>query len=123
MTVPAARLLSDLLPGDRILAIDGHDLRQPREVEAVPVGTFYGGPDGVRIVNALGTSTEWMLYPGNVEQVTIERDVAVIETRAREHIARTLDADGDLIPRNHREAFGYAWKKTLDRMDAREQSR
>lgn len=74
LTVTADRLFTDLRAGDQITAIDGHRLPAPREVAMPRVATYYGGPEAVRLVNALGSGTEWNLYPGNVEVVTVERD-------------------------------------------------
>lgn len=77
LTVTSNRFHIELQRGDRIVAIDGHDLRQPREV-ANP-RHWVDGDRAVSLVNALGTVTEWNLYPANVETVTVERGADPVE--------------------------------------------
>jgi hypothetical protein len=98
-TVPRDRLHTDLLPGDRITAIDGTPLRRVAVVEQSAVAVVTGGPPAVRLRNVLGTDTEWNLYPeSQVESyVTVRRDDAVIEARAREAIEEMLDEQDGVL--------------------------
>ena len=94
LTITAPRALLDLQPGDRIVAIDDHLLPQPREV-LVPRAVV--GPnrvEAITLVNALGTDTEWNLYPDAFEVLTIERGPVVeptsVEIRPEERLALTI---------------------------------
>lgn len=71
LTIPSDRLHLDLAPGDRLIAIDGHTLPAPRVIDN-PYH-WVGAQRAVSLVNALGTDTEWNIYPGNVEVVIVER--------------------------------------------------
>jgi hypothetical protein len=71
ITVTRDRLHTDLKPGDKLVAIDGHTLPVAREVKDPK--HLVNGQSAVSLVNALGTGTEWNIYPGNVIEVTIER--------------------------------------------------
>lgn len=63
--------LADLRPGDIVIALDGHTLREPRKVGAM-LGPVAPGVDGVRL-DVPGSSVEHVLYPGRHETLTIER--------------------------------------------------
>lgn len=77
LTVPRERLLSDLLVGDKITAIDGRQLDRPHEVANPRVRTGMPRQYVVGLVNPLGTDTDWCLYEDQVErEVTVERDEA-----------------------------------------------
>lgn len=70
-TVTRDRLHLDLQPGDRIVAIDGHQLPAPREVDN-PYH-WVGNLRAVSLINTLGSGTDWNIYPANVDAVTVER--------------------------------------------------
>lgn len=93
LTIPRDRLHADLLPGDRITAIDDTPLRRVAIVELPSVAVSFGGPRAVRLRNALDTDTDWNLYPDSqvADHVTVERDDAVIDERARDAITEMLD--------------------------------
>lgn len=102
LQVPSMLWHDVLKPGDRITHIDGHALGEDRVVDLPRVGTHFNGPDAVRLVNARGTETEWNLYPGNHDEVTVEREtplsvrggqsVEVTDHAARKAIEEALDA-------------------------------
>jgi hypothetical protein len=76
LTVTRDRLLSDLLVGDRITAIDGRDLPRPHEVANPRVRTGMPNQYVVGLVNPTGSDTDWCLYEDQVErEITVLRDV------------------------------------------------
>ncbi len=77
ITIPRSQI-ADVRTGDVIVAIDGHPTRRQLTVQAPYTRLAYGA-HGVRLVNPLGTATEWVLYPDTQveENITVERrDVA-----------------------------------------------
>jgi hypothetical protein len=96
LTITRDRLVLDLETGDRITAIDGHQLRRPHEVLVPRIGAGLNRIDAVALVNQLGTPTEWNLYPGNIERdITIERAGAAPEPQPAPEPARPVE--GDLV--------------------------
>jgi hypothetical protein len=73
ITITRGRLHADLKKGDRVIAINGTLLPVPRIVDN-PMHRTDSGQRCIKLTNALGTDTEWNLYPDSTESVTIERD-------------------------------------------------
>jgi hypothetical protein len=74
LTIPRDRLFDELREGDRITAIDGDTLPEPRQVAVVRVRpNQLDRYDAVGLVNPLNSGVEWNLYP----DAQVERDVTV----------------------------------------------
>lgn len=76
LTIPRDRLFAELREGDRITAIDGTELPEPREVLVVRVRPYATDRhDAVALVNPHASGVEWNLYPDSQvdRDVTIER--------------------------------------------------
>lgn len=71
-TLTLARADAGLLePGDVVVAIDDRPLRRPLTVESRGLVHVAYDTQGVRLVNPLGTDTEWVLYPDTQVERTL----------------------------------------------------
>jgi hypothetical protein len=84
LTLDRPHMASGLLAQDRIVAVDGYPLDPPHIVDA----PLEGG--GVRLVAPPGSPVEWVLHPGNHDQVTVERADPPLPRRQRRFLGRGL---------------------------------
>lgn len=99
-----------VVPGDRIIEIDGHPMSQRLVVHETP----WEMEGALRLVNPLGTETIWNLYPGTQvrHDITIERETVLYppgdysaEAPTREEFEATLPAPGPSWDKRERAAL------------------